>query len=555
MHRVISLLITAIVAAVYTQVATTPQGTYRGQLSPFIPIAFWYSIPYAQAPTGSNRWKPPLPITVQSNATVNAFIPVACPQESSSGIPQSEDCLVLNIWAPTNKQNLPVYVWIHGGSFTSGSGAIYNGTGLVAASLSNSSPIIVVSINYRLGILGFLVDQELYDEKSADGKSTTGNYGFLDQVQAIKWVKANIASFGGNPNDITIGGESAGGACVMMHRVSPVVPAGLFQKVIIESGAIYPDTSMTVAATLARGVDVAIRKVLNCTTLTCLRNVPYQQIVAAGLNTEESNIFGAASTPTIDGYALTESVYTSISKGSFVKTPLLIGSNTNETSLFTCPVLPDNTTQAQVDQYLVTLFGSNVTAQLSQFYNAASYEEPVNYLNTVYSDSWLHCSSRRVAAASANSGQNTYLYTFNHVFPQLDKCLGSAHAFEVAFLFPYDLFQISLFGRTFTPAETDLSNTMLTYWANFIANGDPNKQALGAWAKYDQSSDRDLMLATEPMSAVRTGYYRNVCDNLWDKLASGANIAGDNNAREASASRIGVSAFVAATLLLSVLLL
>jgi carboxylesterase type B len=236
----VSLIIPVIIANNNSLRAQTKQGVYidRQITISGTNVNHWYGIPYAQQPIDNLRWMPPQPLAV-SNGTNVAYTPNACPQKSSYGVPTTEACLTLNVYTPENATNLPVYVWIHGGSFTSGAGILYNATPFVSTSIIHSAPVVVVTINYRLGLLGFLADQALYNERSGmNNRSTTGNYGILDQMMALDWIKKNIRDFGGNPEQITIGGESAGGISTTALLTSPLIMKGTFQRAIIESGGI-----------------------------------------------------------------------------------------------------------------------------------------------------------------------------------------------------------------------------------------------------------------------------------------------------------------------------
>ena len=168
-----------------------------------------------------------------ANGTNEAYIFNSCPQPYDFGFLRTESCLILNVYAPENANNLPVYVWIHGGGFYAGAAAQYNATPFVSTSIINSIPIVIVTINYRLGLFGFLADEGLYGERSGiNNRSTTGNYGILDQIMALDWIKKNIAGFGGNPDQITVGGESGGGISISILLTSSLVAEGTFQRAI-----------------------------------------------------------------------------------------------------------------------------------------------------------------------------------------------------------------------------------------------------------------------------------------------------------------------------------
>jgi carboxylesterase type B len=328
--------------------AQTNQGVYIGQQTTVngSNVNYWYGIPYAQQPIGNLRWMPPQSLPT-SNGTQFAYTSNACPQGSSFEPPFTEACLTLNVHAPENATNLPVYVWIHGGGFTGGAGIHYNTTPLVGTSISHSVPIVAVTINYRLGLLGFLADQALYDEKSGmNNRSTTGNYGILDQMMALDWIKKNIHGFGGNPEEITIGGESAGGISVSILLTSPLVMNGTFQRTIIESGGLWPNFVSTFEDAINNTGNI-LRIVMKCTTVQCLRNLTVKQILSVQGIIASKSIFGVAATPVIDDYVLNDIMENNYARGNFKKVPVLIGSTTNETNLFTCAHFHDSATIAR----------------------------------------------------------------------------------------------------------------------------------------------------------------------------------------------------------------
>ena len=334
----VSLIMPVIIGNNTSPTAQTQQGVYVGRQITVngTNVNYWYGIPYAQQPIDNLRWMPPQALAI-SNGTKDAYIPNTCPQRNSFEVPQTESCLTLNVYSPENASHLPVYVWIHGGSFTSGAGVQYNATPFVSTSVIHSVPVVVVTINYRLGLLGFLADEALYNERSGiNNKSTTGNYGVLDQITALDWIKKNIDGFGGNPEQITIGGESAGGISVTILLTSPLVASSTFQRAIVQSGGIWPnDVSPLQQAINSTGN--FLRALVNCTTVQCLRSLTVDQILTVQNIIASKNIFGASASPVIDGYVLEDIMENNYARGNFQKVPILVGSTTNETSLFTCP--------------------------------------------------------------------------------------------------------------------------------------------------------------------------------------------------------------------------
>ena len=499
--------------------AQTQHGVYVGRQTRVndVNVNTWYGIPYAQQPIGNLRWMPPQALT-KSDSISEAYTPTACPQRSSSGFLMTESCLTLNVHAPENANNLPVYVWIHGGSFTSGAGAEYNASSFVSTSAMHSLPIVAVTINYRLGLLGFLADEGFYDERSGmNNRSTTGNYGILDQIMALDWIKKNIAGFGGNPEQITIGGESAGGISVTILLTSPLVANGTFQRAIVESGGIWPNAAYPLKIAINSSGNI-LRATVNCTTVQCLRNLTVDQVLKVQGFISSKSIFGSAAGPVIDDYALADIMENDYARGKFQKVPILIGTNTNETSLFTCRVFNGTANSTQVQAFFNSLYNATIVSAIPTIYGPISaYNNPMSYLNTVFSNSWLHCGSRRIASRFSSSGLPAYLYTYNHLLPVAPPCFGVAHAAELPMLFPNMLPHLYP-NYNFTALEQQLSTNMMLYWANFISTSNPNYSGSPAnWNAYLASSDADFVIDIN--SRMRNYYYNFTCSGFWDLYA------------------------------------
>lgn len=515
----VSIIVTGTRMSHSLPMAQTQQGVYIGVQTPIngTNINYWYGIPYAQDPTGNLRWVPPQPLPI-SNGSHTAFVPRVCPQQNSFGVEFTESCLTLNVHSPENAQNLPVYVWIHGGSFTSGAGAEYEANPFVSTSVIHSIPIVVVTINYRLGLLGFLADEALFDEKSGIGnRSTTGNYGILDQMMALDWIKKNIAGFGGDPEQITIGGESAGGISVTVLLTSPLTTKGSFQRAIVQSGGLWPDDASPLQKAI-NDTGSILRAMTNCTTVQCLRSLKVEEILKIQDIIAAKNIFGASASPVIDDYVLTEIMENSYAKGNFQRVPVLIGSNKNETSLFTCPYFKEVANETQVQAFFNLIYNATIVSAIPNFYGPISaYNNPLAYLNTVYTDSWAHCGSRRIAYRFSSYGLPSYLYTYNHLIQAGSSCLGVAHALELLMIFP-DLIPAFYPGYHFNALEEQLSKEMMLYWASFIRTSNPNYSGNPAnWDAYTSTSDNDFVLDINPQ--MRERYYNFTCSDLWDLYA------------------------------------
>ncbi|CAF1205653.1 unnamed protein product [Didymodactylos carnosus] len=514
-----SLIAPIAIASNSSLIAETQQGVYIGRQTTVngTNVNYWYGIPYAQQPIDNLRWMPPKALAA-SSGTNEAYTPNACPQGNSLGVLLTESCLTLNVYAPENATNLPVYVWIHGGSFTSGNGVLYDSAPFVSTSTSNSVPVVVVTINYRLGLLGFLADEALYNEKSGiDNRSTTGNYGILDQMMALDWIKKNIYGFGGNPDQITIGGESGGGISVTILLTSPLVSSGTFQRAIIQSGGIWPDAVSTLQNAI-NGSGNVLRTIMNCTTVSCLRKLTVDQILRAQRTMASKNIFGVSASPVIDGYVLSDLMENNYARGDFQKVPILVGSTTNETSLFTCPLFNQMPNTTEVQAFFYAVYNATIVSEIPTVYGPISaYNNPLTYLNIVYSDSWLHCGARRIASKFASYRVPSYFYTYDHLVPVTPSCLGVTHAAEIPMLFP-SLIPYLHPNYTFTASEQQLSTNIILYWATFIHTSNPNYAGRPVnWDTYSPSSDGDLVLDIN--SRMRNYYYNAPCSRLWDQYA------------------------------------
>ena len=499
--------------------APTQQGVYIGRQITMngTNVNYWYGISYAQQPIGNLRWMPSRALAM-SNGTKEAYIANGCSQRDNYGFLRTEACLTLNVYSPENATNLPVFVWIHGGGFYSGAGILYNATPFVSTSVSNSVPVVVVTINYRIGLLGFLADEGLYDEISGvNNRSTTGNYGILDQIVALEWIKKNIAGFGGDPEQITVGGQSGGGISTAILLTSSLVAEDTFQRTIIQSGTIWPNL-VNDLSTAINNTGNALRAIMNCSTVQCLRNLTVDQIYTVESILAPKSFFGLYVCPVIDGYVFNDILENYYARGNFQKVPILIGSTTNETSSSTCAFFNSTANSTQVEAFFKMLYNVTIIDEIPTIYGSiSSYSNPLTYLNIVYTDSWMHCGSRRIASKFSTYGIPSYLYTYDHFIPFGSSCFGVIHNAELPMLFP-SLLSIFHLNRTFTALEQQLSTNMMLYWANFIHKSDPNfNGSLSHWNAYSTSTDNDLVLDVNPQ--MRNHYYNPTCSCFWDRYA------------------------------------
>ena len=495
---------------------TTDKGDVVGVTSSDGKVNAFLGIPYAAAPVGDLRWKPPAPAPAWTTPRMATSIGLACPQVSNAltgaAPPNGEDCLFLNVWTPTSATNAPVMVFIHGGSFTFGQGGdpLYDG-----AALSHLG-VIVVTINYRLGALGFMAHPALSAE---DAHGSSGNYGLLDQQAALGWVKTNIAAFHGDPTKVTIFGESAGAISVGAHIVSPLA-AGLFSRALSESGTVYlvteplkdPSTPSTVDSAEEYGAAFATK--LGCTDaspLACLRGKAVADILSAQGNSLELTP-GVTFSPNVDGYVLPSSPILRMTAGQTNDVPYLLGTNADEATLFdsTLTITNDTEYRAAVAAEAPTLVDS-----ILAIYPSSAYPTPKDAFNAFMTEALFVCPARFVARASASRVKQTYLYQYTHV-DSVGAALGwgAFHSSELPLVF-------GNFTGVFsgaTDVEKSLSASMMGYWTRFAATGDPNDPsgAALAWPQYTEAADQNIVLGDT--ISVEANLVKDHCDAL-EKLA------------------------------------
>ncbi len=476
-------------------------------------------VPYAAPPVGSLRWVAPQPPASWTGVRQATAFGSQCPQPLSQFGHQGndEDCLYLNVQTPANatpSSKLPVMVWIHGGAFITGEGWDYDGTALV-----NAGNAIIVTLNYRLGLLGFMANPALAAENT---KRQTGNYGLLDQQAAMAWVKRNIAGFGGNPNNVTIFGESAGGQSVIDNLASSTLPR--INRAIIESGAYLPALP-TLAD--AESQSETLMASLGCPTpqtSACLRALTPAQLVAA------INPLGGLTqtTPIVDGQVIPIQPLTAFSNGQFLRVPVINGSNHDEWRLF---VILDEVLGAPA--YTPATLQSTVLSQFGASFGAAALAQyPVyDYVNADYdyaaliTDSGFACGGHLVSSLLAQYVP-VYSYELNDpnapdLFVPFDPNVpdaGDSHASELPYLWP--LLQSSLFGKgvaQFTQAQQYLAQDMRASWTSFARYGRPLNPRGGLWLPYTTASDNVLSLVP-PSPRNGSGFTADHHCGFWEPL-------------------------------------
>ncbi|ELR21527.1 cholinesterase [Acanthamoeba castellanii str. Neff] len=464
-------------------------------------------VPFAEPPVGPLRFTPPLPKRPWGNSPYNATAYGAgCPQQCV--LPphlcpetQSEDCLFLNIWTPrvkTGQAPLPVMFFMPGGRFEQGEAAslVYSGE-----YMASSADVILVTTNYRLGVLGFLV---------ADG--IPGNFGIKDQRLALEWVIKNIAAFGGNPKNITIFGESAGATSVAVHLVSQY-SQGLYSKAIIESNPFsLPIKTIPEAKALAKLFVDKIQCPWGQDTLSCLRGKNWHDIVGAGAAVENSSI----------GDELLGQPWNLILSGKFNRVPLLLGTVSEEAWPFIFQASSKPLSESLYVLFNAYLFNIDMVSVLRRYpvggvWDYSDYRPLLAELGTDYI---FTCLTRGVARKISSLGSfvyraSVYLYQFNHSTsfdPWGSKYKFFCHGIELPFVFH----SVKPFFN-FSAGEADLSRRMVSYWTNFAKSGNPNAPVAvqPSWPLYSQAADQSMELAVPP--TVKTGLRAAYCD-FWDNL-------------------------------------
>jgi len=442
-------------------VVTVREGTLRGAEAEG--VNHFLGIPYAAAPVGQRRWQEPAPAQPWSGERDAREFGPACAQASPGGapaFPTSEDCLTLNVWTPAQHTTpLPVMVWIHGGGYMWGSGREpkFDGTALARKG------VVLVTINYRLGVLGFLAHPALTAESP---HHASGNYGILDQIQALTWVRDNIANFGGDPGNITIFGESAGAGAVNILQASPLAK-GLFHKVIGESTSqMDPEGGMLGKLDLqaASEYGAAFGAKLGASSLAELRALPPEKLFS----------IPAFFWPTErDGYVLPDLVYNIFARGEQNDVPTLVGSNSFEGS-----TIRRDWVKPEADEQL----------DFDALYAGA--KDPMGQSAT----DAVQWQMRVWAALQADKGHApSWLYWFDRAWPGKPE-LGAFHGAEIVYVFK----TLDTEEQPWTEKDRALSSLMANYWVNFARNGDPNGPGLPQWPAYHDGAPALMRLSPEP---------------------------------------------------------
>lgn len=452
----------------------------------------YLGIPYAAPPVGELRWRPPQPAPARAAVLDATRLGPQCPQPGlGEGASSSEDCLYLNVWSPDVQANsrLPVMVWIHGGAFNFGSASLpeYDGRALA------QNGVVAVSLNYRLGPLGFMAHPLLGEEA---GRGVSGNYGVMDQIAALGWVRDNISFFGGDPGNVTIFGQSAGSRSVSLLLASPMAE-GLFARAIAQSGGpimgseyLSPDFAGDLSAVTAMGQELAFR--LGCgqgvDCLAKLRAVPADEVVRAADVSTSLFTRGLFFAPVFDGFVLPASPLEAFAVGGSRAKPLIAGYTANEGTLYLKG--EKDLTIGKYKAFLADRFGPDAGTAFDVFPANGDLDvaEAIDHFITVAANAQP---ARFMVDAMRQKGANAYIYQFSRRPDTiLARAFGAHHGVDIAYVFggvdP---------AKGYDETDRNLSRMMMSYWINFARNGDPNGDGLPPWPVYDRASELGLLFA------------------------------------------------------------
>jgi para-nitrobenzyl esterase len=463
-------------------------------------VTSFKGIPYAAPPLGDLRWRPPQPAArwtgVRQAAQFGAdcmqgrFGPPPAPGSPPAQVP-SEDCLFVNVWSPASAvpgAKLPVMVWIYGGGFVGGSSAMPLASGTQFA----KQGVVLVAANYRVGRFGFFAFPSLSREHPDEPK---GNYAYMDQIAALQWVKRNIAAFGGDPNNVTIFGFSAGGVSVHSLLVSPMA-RGLFHKAIVESGGSrdsiltarpmsrdgidpnYPVSAETIGINFARSMGIGGT---DQAALVKLRALSAEQVLRGAPAQPGVSIPSYETTPILDGKLVTETAETAYKGRRQPRVPIMLGSNSADTA--------GNRIKATTKEQLFARFGQ-WSAQAKVAYDPDGSADLATLIAKANDDFGQAEPARFAASAFAANGSPVYLYRFSYVQTAMrERIAGAPHGGEIGFVF--GTLGSGGFGPPVPPTAQDLEVSRMAqgYWVNFAKTGDPNGAGLPNWPRYDPKKD------------------------------------------------------------------
>ncbi|MFN9731935.1 MAG: carboxylesterase/lipase family protein [Pseudomonadota bacterium] len=500
--------------------AVTREGIVAGAADAAATTA-WRGVPFAAAPVGALRWRAPQPPPARDRVLAATRFGPACPQSPGQGFfasaptVQDEDCLTLNVWSPDAAQagdRRPVMVWIHGGGHVQGGSAEeLNGLPIYDGSRFARRGVVLVSVNYRLGALGYAAIRDFIGEHP--DQPAAGNYGLLDQVAALRWVRDNIARFGGDPSRVTIFGESAGAVSVCALLATPLA-RGLFARAITQSGPCDATSRLlltgagTIEPAVAQGERIKQR--LGCTATgaegrTCLRGKAVADILAAAEGSIGFAGTGEGYDEIVDGFALSRSPGTALADGSAAPVPLMVGVNEDEATTLV-PVAQRPTTVAAYEA-LVRARAAPIADLVLAQYPASAYQPLWRAWTAINTDVAFICPAARVARDHAARGNPVYAYYFTQSLPTSPE-LGAFHAIEIPFLFT------DLAGQP--PSLRALGDALQRLWVDFATDGVPDAAGVPAWPRHPAAAQLGLEFNAAAI-ALRVGYRDEHC-GFWARF-------------------------------------
>lgn len=496
------LLLLPLFVSAQKTVIRTDKGKVQGEFNAEENVRIFKGIPFAAPPVANLRWKAPQPAEKWKgklrctdfgpSPMQNTPQPFYCWTEEfiAQPAPLNEDCLYLNVWtsASSKKAKQPVFVWIYGGGLSSGSSncAIYDGAEMA------KQGVVFVSLNYRVGVFGFMAHPDLSTES---GRQASGNYGFMDQIAALQWVQKNIAAFGGDPNNVTIAGQSAGAFSVNALIASPLTE-GLFHKAILQSGGLLSNFGQQdLGASEKAGIRFMEKTA--ATSIAELRAISAEKLQSVS-NDPEIGRFGV----TLDGYVLPKDLSAHFKAGRQQQIPIMAGWVTGDGDFL------GNTdkTVAQYEADAKTTYGEQADTFLSIF-PAPTTEAVKAQSSKITLLNFAGLPSHRLAGFNS---KNSYLYQFGHVPPDKPDFpnYGAFHTSEV----PYVLHTLHTWDRPWRPIDRDIENMMSAYWVNFAKTGNPNGAGLPEWQSY--SNDSGHILVVEKEAASKAAFLKKEFDFL-----------------------------------------
>jgi len=500
-----------------------PIMTHRGPVTGILDgdtLAF-LGIPYAAPPIGELRWRPPTEPAAWTAPRAASSFGLACPQRPNAltgqPVASDEDCLTLNVWTPARSGTAPwpVLVYIHGGGYTTGAS---NDPVLGGANLAARGPAVVVTLNYRLGQLGFLAHPALTAE---DPNGSSGNFGLLDMLAGLAWVRTDIAGFGGDPDNVTVVGESAGSLAVCTLAASPLA-AGLFHRIIGQSGAcrfvVTPlhdgaAGALESAESLGRG----FASELGCSdapdVVACLRGKPASDVIASQIPSG-FQVGPASYQPNIDGHVLPEPPWAAYRDGTANAVGYLGGVVRDEATAFTLLTGTAPATEAAYRAAVQLLVPAHVDALVGTLYPSSGYASVAAAYNALLTDIAFLCPTRAQAQQFAARGLPSYLYEFARL-TALGRAtgLGVYHSSDVAYVFG------NFAAGSASELDSAISSEMMDYWTRFAATGDPNRPGNPAWPGFMIPGDGYVEIGDT--TSPKVGLHASHCDTLDSWLDGG----------------------------------